>query len=156
MPGRSVGLVESVYEAAGATDGMVRLAQAWHERVLADDVVGHAFSHGVHPQHTERLAAYWAEALGGPATYSASMGDESGVVRAHSGNGPHGEMDDRAVACFDAALTDVGLDDPVRQVLLDYFTWATRTTMAAYEASADDVPDGLRMPHWSWDGIQPG
>jgi hemoglobin len=34
--------------------------------VMADDVVGHAFSHGFHPQHVERLAAYWAEALGGP------------------------------------------------------------------------------------------
>ncbi len=39
---------------------------AWHDRVMADEIVSHAFSHGFHPQHTERLAAYWAEALGGP------------------------------------------------------------------------------------------
>ena len=45
------------------------LAEAWHEQVLADAVVSHAFSHGYHPQHTERLAAYWAEAWGGPANY---------------------------------------------------------------------------------------
>ena len=32
------------------------LASAWHTRVLEDEVVGHAFSHGFHPQHTERLA----------------------------------------------------------------------------------------------------
>jgi hypothetical protein len=49
--------------------------------VLADDVVGHAFSHGFHPQHVERLAAYWAEALGGSSTYSDSYGDETTVVR---------------------------------------------------------------------------
>src|SRR5262245_25322882 len=85
--------VTTVYEAAGGTEGLLRLAGAWHERVLADDVVSHAFSHGYHPQHTERLAAYWAEALGGPTTYSHTLGDETSVVRLHSGNGPHEEMD---------------------------------------------------------------
>ena len=58
-------------------DGLRRLADAWHRRVMADDVVGHAFSHGFHPQHVERLAAYWAEAFGGPSTYSDSYGDET-------------------------------------------------------------------------------
>jgi hypothetical protein len=38
-----------------------RLADAWHKRVMADDVVAHAFSHGFHPQHVERLAIYWAD-----------------------------------------------------------------------------------------------
>jgi hemoglobin len=79
----------TLYEAAGGLDGFVRLAGAWHERVLADDVVAHAFSHGFHPDHTARLAAYWAEALGGPAAYSQSYGDETFVVRIHSGNGEH-------------------------------------------------------------------
>jgi truncated hemoglobin YjbI len=48
-------------------------------------------------------------ALGGPATYSDRYGDETSVVRIHSGNGPHEEMDQRAIACFDQALEDVGL-----------------------------------------------
>jgi len=148
--------MQSVYEAAGASAGVLRLARAWHARVMADDVVSHAFSHGFHPQHDERLAAYWAEALGGPAAYSAAYGDETAVVRIHSGNGPHEEMDRRAIACFDQALTDVGLgaDEPVRQVLHDYFAWATTTTMSRYHASADDVPVGLSIPRWSWDGLQ--
>ena len=72
---------------------MRRLAGAWHARVMADEEVSHAFSHGFHPEHTERLAAYWAEALGGPAQYSEAYGDETSVVRIHSGNGPHEEMD---------------------------------------------------------------
>jgi hemoglobin len=91
--------MQSVYEAAGGRDGLVRLAGAWHSRVMADEIVSHAFSGGYHPQHTERLAAYWAEALGGPALYSGSYGDETSVVRIHSGNGPHEEMDRRAIAC---------------------------------------------------------
>lgn len=145
-----------MYEAAGGDEGLRRLAAAWHRRVLADEVVSHAFSHGFHPQHSERLAAYWAEALGGPTTYSDTIGDETSVVRMHSGNGEHEEMDSRAIACFDQAMTDVGVSDDqrLRHVLHDYFAWATTTTMSRYHHSADDVPDGLRIPSWSWDGLQ--
>jgi hemoglobin len=148
--------METVYDAIGGLEGLRRLAHAWHERVLADEVVSHAFSHGFHPAHTDRLARYWAEALGGPATYTGALGDESSVVRLHSGNGVHEEMDDRAIACFDAALDDVGLapGEPLRRTLHDYFAWSTTTTMARFPDSAEDVPDGLVLPHWSWDGAQ--
>jgi hemoglobin len=146
----------SVYEAAGGDDGLRRLAEAWHARVLADEVVSHAFSHGFRPDHTDRLAAYWAEALGGQSTYSSRYGDETSVVRIHSGNGQHEEMDRRAIACFDRALEDTGLaaDAKLRQTLHDYFAWATTTAMARYPVSGDDVPDGLRIARWSWDGLQ--
>ena len=145
----------SIFDAVGGMAGIRRLAEAWHSRVLADEVVSHAFSHGFHPQHTDRLAAYWAEALGGPAGYSGAYGDETSVVRIHSGNGVHEEMDLRAIACFDQALVDAGLaaDDRLRQALHDYFAWATTTSMAQYHESADDVPNGLRIPRWSWDGL---
>ena len=145
----------TVYEAVGGFDGLLSLAHAWHARVMADEVVSHAFSHGFHPDHSERLAAYWAEALGGPATYTSAYGDESSVVRLHSGNGPHDEMDRRAIACFDQALDDVGIgvDDRLRETLHDYFAWATTTTMSRYHGSADDVPSGLSLPRWSWDGL---
>ncbi|HTR23554.1 MAG TPA: group II truncated hemoglobin [Terriglobales bacterium] len=148
--------MQTVFEAAGGMDGMRRLADAWHRRVLADEVVAHAFSHGFHPQHTERLAAYFAEALGGPREYSDSYGSETSVVKIHSGNGVHDEMDRRAIACFDQAIVDVGLAEnaALRQVLHDYFAWATTTTMARYHRSAADVPEGLTIPRWSWDGLQ--
>jgi hemoglobin len=147
--------MQTVYQAAGGTDGLLRLAQAWHARVMADEEVSHAFSHGYRPDHAERLAAYWAEALGGPAAYSGIYGDETSVVRVHSGNGAHEQMDRQAIACFDQALTDTGLaaDGRLCRVLHDYFAWATTTTMARYHQSADDVPDGLAVPHWSWDGL---
>jgi len=147
--------IQTVYEAAGGMDAILRLAHAWHKRVLEDEVVSHAFSHGFHPQHTERLAAYWAEALGGPTLYSDQYGDETSVVRIHSGNGIHEEMDQRAIACFVQALEDVGLnrDEQLWRVLHDYFAWATTSTMARYHRSADDVPDGMHIPKWSWNGL---
>ena len=134
---------------------MRRLAAAWHRRVMADEVVSHAFSHGFNSDHVERLAAYWAEALGGPSAYSGTYGDETSVVRIHSGNGVHDEMDRRAIDCFDQALADVEIaDDTLRQALHDYFAWATTTTMARYHRSKVDVPNGLSIPRWTWHGLQ--
>jgi len=143
--------VGSIFEAAG-DDGLVRLAEAWHRRVLADDLVGHAFEQGYHPDHTRRLATYWAEALGGSPTYTKTLGSESAVMRMHSGNGPHPEMDQRAIECFDAALDDAGFTQgPLRAALHDYFVWAA-SHMSTYPDSPNDVPDDLRIPLWSWAG----
>lgn len=145
--------MSTLYEAVGGAEGVLRLAEAWHERVLADEVVAHAFSHGFHPEHTQRLAAYWGEAWGGPPEYTTRYGTESSVVRMHSGNGLHEEMDRRAIECFDAAMDDVELHNPLlRRVLHEYFAWATTTSMSAYHEDAAAVPEDLRLPHWSWDG----
>ncbi|GAB3882866.1 group II truncated hemoglobin [Terrabacter terrigena] len=150
-------MATSIYDAVGGMRALTALAHAWHERCLADPVVSHAFSHGYHPDHTARLAAYWAEALGGPPAYTAHLASESEVVRMHSGNGPHVEMDERAVACFADAVDEAGLgDDPVvRDALVAYFTWAT-AYMGTYHGSADDVPDALTVPKWSWQGLVGG
>jgi hemoglobin len=146
-------MAQTIYDAAGGDAAFLALAHAWHERCLADPVVSHAFSHGFHPQHTERLAAYWAEALGGPPTYTGGMGDETVVVRMHSGNGPHEEMDERAQESFAAALEDAGLpaDDHLRTTLRAYFRWATHR-MGAYPDSPKDVPRGQPLARWDWDG----
>ena len=43
--------METVYDAAGGAEGMLRLAHAWHERVMADEVVSHAFTVGPSGPH---------------------------------------------------------------------------------------------------------
>jgi hemoglobin len=92
--------------------------------------------------------------LGGPAAYSEEFGSETSVVRMHSGNGPHEEMDRRAILCFDRALEDIGLTaEPLRTVLHEHFAWATTTSMSRHRKA--DVPEGLHIPRWSWDGLQP-
>ena len=75
----------------------------------------------------------------------------------HSGNGSHEEMDRRAIDCFDRAMEDVAIADPdLRLVLHDYFEWATSVSMAAYPHGKAEVPEDLRLPRWSWDGLQTG
>lgn len=145
----------TLFDAVGGAEGVSRLAHAWHQRVLADEVVAHAFSHGFHPRHTERLAAYWSEAWGGPPLFSQQYGSESSVVRLHSGNGEHHEMDRRAIDCFDRAMDDVHVTDArLRGALHDYFAWATTVSMAAFPDGKRKVPGDLKIPRWSWTGLQ--
>lgn len=144
---------QSVYDAAGGAETMQALAHAWHARCLQDEVVAHAFTHyPLHPDHTTRLAAYWAEQLGGPQTFTEELGSESHVVRMHAGNGPHPDMDARALDCFAGALDDVGVgDETLRSTLLAWFSWALEQ-MSAYPDSADDVPTDLVLRRWGWEG----
>ena len=146
----------SIYEAAGGAPAFLALAAAHHTRCLADPVLEHPFSHGVNPDHVERLASYWAEVLGGPSTYSTTYGDQSALMRMHAGNGMDADLGERFVACFVAAADDAGLpDDPeLRAALRAYMEWAT-SSMYAYNAGDAVVPPGMAMPRWGWTGLRP-
>ena len=148
-------MATTIFEAMGGADAVLAVAEAWHRRCLADPILAHPFEHGVHPQHTERLAAYWSEQLGGPATYTASISDYSTVVRTHTGNGPHEQMDGRGVAAFALALDDAGIPavPDLRFQLIAWFTWATAMLNHRW-SSPDDVPDDLPLPAWGWDGTE--
>jgi hemoglobin len=144
---------DSVYDAMGGAEAVHALAHHWHERVLADPVVSHAFHHGFRDDHTDRLAAYWTEQLGGPPAYTDGLGDHSLVLRLHAGNGEHEEMDRRSEDCFALAMDDAGLpDNPrLRETLTAWFHWGVGL-MDSYPESAKAVPRRLPIPHWSWDG----
>ncbi len=148
---------QSLYEFAGGDQAFVALATAHHARCLADPELNHPFSHpGQHPQHVERLAAYWAEVMGGPPRYSAECGDQSAMLYMHSDTGAMTDLGRRFVDCFVAAADDVDLpaDPEFRAALRAYMEWAVADVMA-YAPHGSTVPSGLAMPHWSWDGLQP-
>ncbi|QOR69356.1 oxidoreductase [Ruania alkalisoli] len=148
-------MASSIYAAMGGADAVRSLAQAWHRRCLADPILAHAFHAGVHPEHTDRLAAYWAEQLGGPAEYTAHLGTYAEVIAKHSGNGPHEQMDGRAVAAFTLALDDAAIpnDPDLRFQLIAWFTWATAMLNHRW-SDPEDVPADLSLPQWGWEGTQ--
>jgi len=144
----------TLFEYAGGEPAFLALARAHHERCLADPVLNHPFSHpDQHPQHVERLAAYWAEVLGGPTTFSRECSDHSSMLRLHAGNGEMDDLGRRFVACFMAAADDAGLPDEAefRASLRAYMEWAVAEVLR-YPGDPDTVPADLPMPHWSWDG----
>ncbi|WP_198412628.1 chloride channel protein [Nocardioides mangrovicus] len=145
----------SLYEHAGGKQAFLRLSRAMNVRCLADPELRHAFLRTGHPQHDERLAAYWAEVLGGPPAYTGEHGgDQTTLVRMHAGEHEPDEWRQRFVDCFVAALDDAELpDDPdFRAAMRAYMEWAV-TGVNAYPESKDDVPEDLAMPRWGWDGL---
>ncbi len=148
----------TLFEFAGGEPAFLALAAAHHARCLRDPELNHPFSHpDQHPQHIERLAAYWAEVMGGPPLYSQSCGDHSGVLHLHSGHGDMGDLGRRFVDCFVNAADDAGLpDDPeFRTALHAYMQWAVDEVLS-YSPHDAAVPIGVAMPRWSWDGPQAG
>jgi hemoglobin len=146
----------TLFEFAGGDPAFVALATAHHARCLEDPELNHPFSHGdQHPQHVERLAAYWAEVLGGPPAFSQSCADQSAVLQMHAGNGDMGDLGERFLACFVGAMDDAGLpEDPeFRAALRAYMSWAVDDVLS-YSDEDTVVAPGAGMPRWGWDGLQ--
>ena len=147
----------SLYDAVGGAAGVLRLAHAHHERCLADPELNHPFSHaGQHPQHVERLAAYWGEVWGGPPAYTSECGSQTDLIKMHSGNGGLTDLNQRFVDCFVAAFDDAGVpaDPELRTSLRSYMEWAVQE-FDRYPADASAVPANLPVPRWSWTGAEP-
>ena len=134
----------TIYDRAGGFDKILALSRRWHELCLADPLAAHPFEHGLHPQHDERLAAYLAEALGGPKLYSAGYGDETSVQRLHACNGVHIELDEACLKLFVQALGDVGIDAVTAGRIAAYFRAATEA-QRAYCGPDAAVPEGLPL-----------
>ena len=148
-------MAPTLYEFAGGERAFLALATAHHARCLADPELNHPFSHrDQHPQHVQRLAAYWGEVLGGPPAFSKShRGDQSSVLTMHAGNGDMGDLGERFLACFVAAMDDAGLpDDPeFRDAMTAYMRWAVDDVLSYPQK--DGVPPRMTTPLWSWDGL---
>ncbi len=146
----------TLFEFAGGDAAFVALAAAHHARCLRDPELNHPFSHpNQHPEHVERLAAYWAEVMGGPPRYTQSCGDQSGVLHLHSGNGDMGDLGRRFVDCFVRAADDAELPEnpEFRAALRAYMEWAVDDVLS-YSPHDAVVPTGAATPRWSWDGLQ--
>jgi hemoglobin len=144
----------SMFDFAGGDQAFLALAAAHHERCLQDPDLNHPFSHGVNPEHVERLAHYWAEVFGGPARYTESHGGHSAMLEIHARQGAGDDFGPRFVACFMQAADDAGLpDDPeFRARLRSYMEWATEEVLS-YAPSDSKVAADLPVPHWSWNGL---
>jgi hemoglobin len=145
----------SIFEAAGGEEAFLRLAVAHHQRCLADPVLNHPFSHPGHPQHLERLAAYWAEVFGGPPTYTHEAGGHSAMLDLHARTQADADLGTRFVRCFVGALDDAGLpaDTELRAALQAYMEWAVDDVMH-YASAEAVVPAGRPVPRWTWAGLQ--
>jgi hemoglobin len=140
----------SIYEYAGGDRAFLALAGRHHELCLADPELNHPFSHtDDHQRHVERLAAYWAEVFGGPATFP---GGHSAMLAVHACNEIPAGWDQLFLACFLQAADDTGIAEDVKPVFKAYMQWAL-ADVDRYSAKGSEVPQNLPTPHWGWDGL---
>jgi hemoglobin len=132
----------SLYEDLGGFDRILALTRRWHQLCMEDPLAAHPFEHPMHPHHDERLAAYLAEAFGGPALYTAGYGDESYVQQLHAGNGVHIELDEACLVAFDRALAESGIATEPAAKASAYFRRATEE-QRVYGARGAQAPLGL-------------
>jgi hemoglobin len=138
--------VSDLYVRVGGLDVLLAVCQRWHALCLQHPVAAHPFEQAMHPHHDLRLAAYLAEALGGPALYTAGYGTESDVQRIHACNGEHVELDEACLELFDQALIDTGVASDAAAGISAYFRSATEA-QRAYADPSHPVPDGLPLRH---------
>jgi len=144
----------TLYEFAGGEKAFLPFAAALHARCLADPELNHPFSHpDQNPLHVERLAAYLAQAMGGPPRYSEDCGgDQTGLVLMHSGNGDISDLGRRFADCFMLAADDAGWpDDPEFRSAIRACIERAVDDVALSHPHDTDVPAGLPIPRWSWD-----
>lgn len=148
----------TIYEVVGGDEAFLALAAAHHRRCLEDPMLNHPFSHDdIDPRHVDKLAGYWAEVFGGPATYSSAFGGHSAMLTLHAcmGGDVDPDLGDRFVACFIHAIDDAGLPDDadLRAALRAHMEWAVGEVMS-YAPEGSVVESGLPTPRWGWDGLE--
>ena len=90
----------TLFEWAGGEAAVRRLIDAFYDRVEADDLLAAFFPGGVSELHRAHVAAWWAEVLGGPATYTEELGGYEAMLAHH-----------RDLAITARAAAPVRLDD---------------------------------------------
>jgi hemoglobin len=146
--------VPTLYEWVGGIDALNRLTKRFYEHVNDDALLQPVFAH-MDAAHSEHVAAFLAEVLGGPASYSAQHGGHPHMIRKHLDRHLTQEKRRRWVELLLSTADELGLpDDPeFRSALVGYLEWGSRLAVINSQpgASADqDAP----MPLWGWGEVK--
>ena len=145
--------VESIYEHAGGAPAIRRFVEVFYASVLADPVLKPLFGEG-RPEHVPHLAAFDAEAFGGPEVYTTEMGGFRTIIEAHRHLQITEEQRQRFVELYMAAADTAGLPDDARfrATLRSHVEFGTQVAVQNSWASTDAELHPLReVPKWTWE-----
>jgi hemoglobin len=143
----------TIYEYAGGEEALRHFVEIFYHSVLVDPVLGPVFKGGS-PEHIPHLAAFDAEAFGGPERYTNEFGGFQTIIDAHRNLRITEEQRQRFVELYLAAADTAGLpDDPrFRATLRSHVEFGSQVAVQNSNARTDAELHPLReVPKWNWE-----
>ena len=146
--------VPTLYDWLGGIDALRRLTTRFYQHVRADALLGDVFAH-MSDDHPEHVAAFLAEVLGGPDTYSRQHGGHPEMIRHHLNRHLTQELRRRWVSLLLETADEMGMpDDPeFRSALVGYLEWGSRLAVINSQPGAV-VEAEAPMPKWGWGEVK--
>jgi hemoglobin len=145
----------SIHDWIGGTEAIGRWLNVFYDEVERDELLAPVFGGVVSLEHREHVTAWWAEVMGGPATYSELLGGYEQMLAKHRGLAITAEQRLRFVTLLSAAADTAGLpsDPEARSALMGYAEWGSR--LAVENTAPDAEPaEHAPVPRWGW-GVAP-
>ena len=147
--------IPTIYEWAGGRDAFARWLNVFYDLVEQEPLLAPLFGGTVTREHREHATDWWAEVMGGPATYTERHGGYEHMLAKHRALGIDPERRLRFVTLLSQAADDAGLpaDPEFRAALMGYAEWGSR--LAVENSAADASPaQHAPVPRWGW-GVAP-
>lgn len=146
--------VPTLYEWLGGIDVLNRLTTRFYQHVATDALLAPVFGH-MSTDHPAHVAAFLAEVLGGPTTYTEHHGGHPHMIQQHLNRHLTHELRRRWVALLLETADELGLpDDPeFRSALVGYLEWGSRLAVINSQPGAKADPNAP-MPKWGWGEVK--
>jgi hemoglobin len=148
-------MTPTIYDWAGGTAAFERWLNRFYDLVEDDPLLAPVFEGRVTVEHRVHVVAWWAEVMGGPATYTEQHGGYENMVAHHRGLAINADQRLRFVTLLSHAADDTELpaDPEFRAALMSYAEWGTR--LAVHNSAPDAQPfEHAPVPRWGW-GVAP-
>lgn len=146
--------VPSLYAWLGGIGALNRLTTRFYERVKSDSLLAPVFAQ-MSADHPSHVAAFIAEVLGGPPTYSEQHGGHPHMIQRHLDRHLTQEQRRRWVSLLLETADEVNIpDDPeFRSALVGYLEWGSRLAVINSQPGAA-VNEHSPMPKWGWGEVK--
>jgi hemoglobin len=145
----------TLFEWIGGMPTITKLFDVFYrDKVPTDPVIGPVFAR-MGADHVGHVAAFVAEVLGGPKTYSETLGGHAHMIRKHANRALSEAQRQRWMQLLLATADEIGApsDPELRSALVAYLEWGTRLAVINSQPGAELGTDAP-MPAWGWGEVK--
>jgi hemoglobin len=148
--------VPTLYEWVGGKELIGQLFATFYDRVRVDPVLAPVFAQ-MPSHHSQTVAHFVSEVLGGPALYSGDAAhSHSTMVAKHLGKHLTEQQRKRWVTLLIETADDLKVrDDPeFRSALAGYLEWGSRIAVLNSNTTENPIDEKAPMPRWGWGEVK--